>query len=147
MFINNDPLLFSKENTKKIEQLRKATYVCDTEHNGIHVAIFYGDTTHPISNSRYFGLYYGDSLMITNGSFIEEQEIIGVVADNEEIIYSRHRHDFRYSSDGSVFVDGGRNYIRTNTPKQVILKVVDGKLINTTNLEELVENIIKLERK
>jgi len=58
MKLLNEPVLFSKENVKKIEDLKNAKYVCDTEQNGLHIAIFYGDDPHPDSGSRYFGLYY-----------------------------------------------------------------------------------------
>jgi hypothetical protein len=131
MKLLNEPVLFSPENVKKIEELKKAKYVCDTELNDIHVAIFYGDEVHPVSESRYFGLYYSTldkQLMITNGAFIEEQDIAGVVAENGDVIYSRYRHDFRRSPDETVFVDGGRAYLRTNSVNTVSLKVKDGVL-------------------
>jgi hypothetical protein len=38
----------------------------------------------------------------------------GIVADNGEVIYSRYRHDFVYSTDRSVFVDGGRDYVKSS---------------------------------
>lgn len=149
MHINNDPILFTPENIKKIEELRQAIYVCDTEYKGHSVAVFYGDVAHPVSQSRYFALYYNSidgGLMITDGSFIENQEIVGVVAMDGEIIFSRHRHDYRTSSDGSVFVDGGRDYTRTNTSKKVLVKVIDGVLNIITTEEELIENIISKEK-
>jgi hypothetical protein len=129
MNLLNEPVLFSPENVQKIEELKKAKYVCDTEHNGIHVAIFYGNEAHPDSGSRYFGLYYTpieNQLMITNGAFVEDQDFAGVVANNDDVIYSRYRHDFRRSPDESVFVDGGRAYLRTNSTNTVSLKVKDG---------------------
>lgn len=130
MKLLNDPELFSAENVNKIEQLKAATYVCDTTHKGISVAVFYGRYTHPVSGSRYFALYrdQSNSLMITDGAFIETQEITGVIAKNGDVIFSRHRHDHRYSPDGSVFIDGGREYTRTNSTHQVTLLVRDGVL-------------------
>ena len=126
MNLINESSIFSKENIERIEKVRNAKYVCDSEHKDIHVAVFYGDTPHPESGSRYFALYYADKLMITNGAFIEEQEITGVVADNGDVVYSRFRHDYHTSPDGSVFIDGGRAYTRTNTRNQVTLLVRDG---------------------
>ena len=129
MKLLNEPVLFSKENVKKIEDLKNAKYVCDTEQNGLHIAIFYGDDPHPDSGSRYFGLYYTgveNQLMITNCAFIEEQNITGVVAENGDVIYSRYRHDYRSSPDGSVFVDGGRAYLRTNSINTVNIAVKEG---------------------
>lgn len=130
MKLVNESSLFSKENIEKIETVRNAKYVCDTEHKDIHVSVFYGETAHPISGSRYFALYYADTLMITDGSFIESQEIPGVVADNGDVIFSRYRHDYHTSPDGSVFADGGRAYLRTNAgpDRQVTLLVRDGVL-------------------
>jgi len=129
MKLLNEPTLFSEENVKKIEDLKNAKFVCETEQNGLHVAIFYADEAHPDSGSRYFGLYYTgveNQLMVTNGAFIEEQNITGVVAENGDVIYSRFRHDYRSSPDGSVFVDGGRAYLRTNSINTVNIKVKEG---------------------
>lgn len=131
MKILNEPTMFSEENLRKIEKLRKAKFVCETEQNDIHVSIFYADEAHPDSGSRYFGLYYTsieNQLMITNGAFIEEQEISGVVAENGDVVYSRYRHDYRRSPDDSVFVDGGRAYLRSNGAQIVSLKVKNGNL-------------------
>jgi len=129
--IQNQPVLFSPETVKIIEKTRQAVYVCDTEFKGQHVAVFYGDAEHPDSGSRYFALYYtmdSGCLMITNGAFIEEQEIIGVRAENGDIIFSRFRHDYRTSDDGTVMVDGGRAYMRTSSPNTVGLRVTNGVL-------------------
>lgn len=131
MKILNEPTMFSEENVRKIEELKKAKFVCETEQNDIHVSIFYGDEPHPDSGSRYFGLYYTsieNQLMITNGAFVEDQEISGVVAENGDVIYSRYRHDYRRSPDDSVFVDGGRAYLRSNGAQVVTLKVENGEL-------------------
>jgi hypothetical protein len=132
--ILNKPLLFTEEEIKKIEQLRSAKYVCATEYRGHTVEVFYGDTAHPVSGSRYFALYYGKDtleLMITDGSFIEKQQINAVIADNGEIVYSRDRHDYRQSEDGSVFIDGGRDYTRSGIypdDRWVTLSVKEGVL-------------------
>jgi hypothetical protein len=115
--ILNEPVLFSTEQIEKIESLRKAKYVCTTEHEGLCVEVFYGDETHPASGSRYFGLYKAGrtgELMITNGAFVEDQKISGIVAENGEIVFSRYRHDYRMSTDGTVFIDGGRSYTRSS---------------------------------
>lgn len=132
MKLLNEPVLFSHENVKKIEEMKEAKYVCDSEYKDIHVAVFYGKEPHPVSNSRYFALYFtpfDNQLMITDGSFIENQDFIGIVAANGDVIYSRYKHDFRYSPDNSVFVDGGRSYTRSNSTNTVSLKVKDGELI------------------
>lgn len=128
------PVLFSKEQVEKIEELRNAKYVCTSEHNDICIEVFYGDEAHPVSGSRYFGLYksgVSGQLMITNGAFIEDQEIAAVIADNGDIVYSRYRHDYRISEDKSVWIDGGRSYTRSGVyPKEkwCTLIVRDGML-------------------
>jgi hypothetical protein len=128
--LENDSVLFSEESIKTIERMKSATYVCDTElpTNGavpVLCSIFYGDEAHPVSGSHYFAMFYDfdKRLMITNGSFVENQSFTGVVADDNSVIYSRHRHDYRTSGDGSVFVDGGRDYIRTNASRTVELVI------------------------
>lgn len=131
MKFNNDSAIFSEENIKSIEKVKNAEYVIDTEHNNISCAVFYGDTPHKDSGSRYFALYYTpieNQLMITDGSFIEEQVIMGVVSEDDEVVFSRHRHDYRQSQDGSVFIDGGRAYMRSNTNRTVAIKVSNGKI-------------------
>jgi hypothetical protein len=116
---------------KIIEEKKNAKYVCDTELNDIKMVIFYGDEEHPVSKSRYFGIYFSpvdNTAMITDGSFVEQQEFVGAVANNGDIIYSHDRHDYRTSPDESVFIDGGRSYTKTNCPNTVILTVSDGFL-------------------
>lgn len=110
------PVLFSKEQVEKIEKIRNAKYVCASEHEGFCIEVFYGSEAHPVSGSKYFGLYRAGNtseLMITNGAFIEDQEIDAVIADNGDIVYSRYRHDYMRSEDGSVWIDGGRAYTRS----------------------------------
>lgn len=135
MKICNDPVLFSRENIDKICNLKNAKYVCDTTlKNGADCAIFYADIPHPDSNSRYFGLYnhpITGVLYICNASEIEDISISAVIADNGDIVYSRYRHDFRYSDDKSVWIDGGREYVRSglyDKSRWVTLIVKDGEL-------------------
>lgn len=114
---------FSPENIAKIEEVKKAKWVCDVEHPAGSlnvVSVFYQEE--PYQGSHYFGLYYNHSLrfnlddkpelMIINGSWIEEVTLNGLQADNGDIIYSHHRHDMRYAKDGSCWIDGGRAYVR-----------------------------------
>ena len=113
--ILNEPVLFNREQIAKIEDLKRARYVCSTERDDKSIEVFYSEDEHP-AGSRYFGLYFSsdNQLYITNGAFVEDQEIAAVIADDGEIVYSRHRHDYRSSSDGSVFIDGGRSYTRVS---------------------------------
>jgi len=138
--INIRSEIFTPEGIAKIEELRNAKYVCETcvktkgGWSNQPVAIFYGAEEHPVSKSRYFGLYRDlqGQIMITNGQSAVDETINGVIADDGEIIYSRYRHDFRRSFDNSVFVDGGRDYLKSSLLSQdryVILHIVDGELI------------------
>lgn len=135
MKIVNTPIHFSQENIDKICEIKDAIYVCDTTlPTGVDCSVFYGKVAHPDSNSHYFGLYrhpLSNILYICNASSIEELDIQGVIADDDDIIYSRHRHDYHTSKDGSVWIDGGRDYTRTGTfdsSKFTTLVVRDGVL-------------------
>jgi hypothetical protein len=50
--------------------------------------------------------------MITNAMSAFEHPILGAVADDGEIVVSGYRHDYRRSKDGTVFIDGGRDYTK-----------------------------------
>lgn len=132
--IRNEPVLFSKEQVEKIELMKNSKYVCSTEHQGLCIEVFYAEDYHPVSGSRYFGLYKAGrtgELMITDGDFIEDQTIDAIVAEDGEIIFSRYRHDFRRSTDGTVFIDGGRAYTKSSVvpeERRVTLVVRDGIL-------------------
>jgi hypothetical protein len=127
--------LFSESQIEKIEKAKKAKYLLDTEYKDVHVAVFYGEEDHPVSKSRYFALYFSyediempGKIMIADGSFIEDQKIVAAVSDDGEVILSRYRHDFVESEDGSVFIDGGRSYYRTNKPGRLFrIEVKDGE--------------------
>tara|TARA_R110000851_G_scaffold26079_1_gene74321 strand:- start:2906 stop:3367 length:462 start_codon:yes stop_codon:yes gene_type:complete len=143
--ITKESEIFTAQGITKIEKLRKAKYVCETcisvngEWANQPVAIFYGQAEHPVSKSRYFGLYVNeqDQVMVINGQTAVDEPITGVIADDGEIIYSRYKQDFRKSKDGSVFVDGGRDHIRSpvlSEDRYVKLIIVDGdfKVDDTT---------------
>lgn len=104
-----------EENIKKIEEHYKAKYVFESclksvtgNWTSMTAAIFYTEEAHP-QGSNYFGLYFNNkNFMITNGiSAIEPFE--GILIDND-VVYSRHRHDYRCHN--GIFVDGGRDYLR-----------------------------------
>jgi len=94
-------------------------------------AIFYQpDPNRDLGHTNYMGVFerYGH-IYLTCGDSAFSGPIIGVVADDGEIVYSRFRHDYRTSSDGSVFIDGGRDYVRRGlNDKTVQLEMVDGEL-------------------
>ena len=67
-------------------------------------------------------------IVILDGSSAFEEGIQGVIADDGEIIYSRYRNDYVVSQDGSVFIDGGRDYTKTNVlnPERTVTMTVSG---------------------
>lgn len=136
--INTKSTLFDKTDIKKLEIAYKAKYVCETsiKVNGTWtdnpIAIFHTTEPHP-KGSNYLGIYYHKGLlMITNAITATETTITGIKAQNGEIIYSRCRHDYRESSDGSVFIDGGRDYTRHSGGELVELKIIGGELCNVS---------------
>ncbi len=139
--------LFKPEGIAKIEEMKNATFVCDTCLRASGggwvndmVAVFANNspTNIPCGGSRWFGLYFSHSfgdpgvpsrLMITNAISATEP-FKGVVAENGDVIYSRYRHDYRVSPDGSVWVDGGRDYLRTGPSFGIVdLQIKGDKLV------------------
>jgi len=96
----------------------------------------------PGGYSNYFALIVRlGTLYITDGSSAVEGVINAVVADDGEIIYSRARHDMRYSQDKSVWIDGGRNYTRSGFHGRfILLKVIDGQWFELDEDEVEIEN-------
>ena len=132
--INTSSTLFDAVDIKKLEIAYKAKYVCETSikvndnWTDNPIAIFYATEPHP-KGSNYLGIYYHKGLlMITNAITATETTITGIKANNGEVIYSRCRHDYRESSDGSVFIDGGRDYTRHSGGDLVELRIIDGEL-------------------
>ena len=81
-----------------------------------------------LGHSNYFGLYVDDYNpgVIFNADYITKGWT-GAKADNGELLWSEYRHDFHTSEDGSVWVDGGFDYTRTNNPDKLVkLNVKDG---------------------
>ncbi len=131
--INIEPELFLPEGIEHIEQKYSAKYVCETclsypaNKPGMWswmnwpVAVFYQSDVSlvPEGGSQYFGIYYRrhmpDEPVVTyvcNAISTTLEPFNGIVADDGEVIYSHYRHDFRYSKDRSVWIDGGRDYVR-----------------------------------
>jgi hypothetical protein len=137
MRILKDCSFLSLEGIKSIEEKYNAKYVFESplkDKNGNWTdqsfAIFYTEIAHP-EGSNYFGIYYSnDGWMITNG-ITAVQDPFQAVCIDEDIVYSRYRHDYR--SHNGIFVDGGRDYLRwgggrLSEGKVVSLKVNEGRL-------------------
>ena len=101
---------------RKIEELRNAKYVfescvktTDGRWSDLTVAVFYQETAHP-NGSNYVGIYQSmDGRIMITDAISATEPFTGVMID-DEIVYSRHRHDFR--EHNGIFVDGGRDYLR-----------------------------------
>ena len=122
-------------NIAKVEEKYNAKFVgqlCLKTSDGMWAGdscgdVYYQETPPVEGYSHYFALIMQrGSLYITSGASAVEGTISGVVADDSEIIYSRYRHDYRTSKDGSCFIDGGRDYTKTNR-NTIGLKIIDGE--------------------
>lgn len=94
-------------------------------------AIFYQETPPQPGYSHYFAVVVrGTQTFITSGESAVSEPITGIEADNGEVIFSRYRHDFRESTDKSVFIDGGRDYTKHNNPSRLVeINIVDGEML------------------
>jgi len=137
MRILKDCSFLSLEGIKSIEEKYNAKYVFESplktkegKWTDDSVAVFYTEIAHP-EGSNYFGIYHTHAgWMIANASSAVEDPFQAVCID-EDIVYSRYRHDYR--SHNGIFVDGGRDYLRwgggrLSEGKVVSLKVNEGRL-------------------
>lgn len=117
--INNESLLFPAKKIAELEKQYRAKYICDSqlidknnEPLDNYGAYFYSESKHP-EGSHYFVIFCDSPVrtVIANGDRILTQEICAI-GDSKEIIFSRHRHDFRTLKSGIASIDGGREYFR-----------------------------------
>ena len=131
-------------NIERVEHHYKAKYVGDfclnLGNNGIWsetpFAIFFCEFPAKPEYTQYFAMNIRNGVYIRNGISATEGHWNGMVADDGEVIYSRYRHDFRESTDGSVIVDGGRDYFKVmgniNNPHVKLTIVRDQIVVNDT---------------
>jgi hypothetical protein len=151
-------------NIEKVEKVKNAKFVCEvaihTKNGGWSehpVAIFWQEKPPVEGYSNYFGLFqptvfedggisYG-ALMITSGQSAVDDPLTGIVASNGDVVYSAYRHDFRHSPDQSVFIDGGRDYVRCSVPaKMVQIKIIKDKLVVSEEELQKLESELIMER-
>lgn len=115
-----------------VEEKYNAKYVgdfCIKDQNGNYslddFAIFWQETPPIEGYSNYFAVFIRNGRpYITDGSTAVEKPITAVIANDGEIVYSRNRWDCRHSKDGSVFIDGGRDYVRTDGRNFCTLEII-----------------------
>lgn len=127
--------IFNEEGIAKIEEHYGATFVgdfCLKSKDGdwinIPVPIFYQHNSK--FDNDYFALYYLDGkLYVSDGTSAFDAPIYGKIADDGEVIYSPCRWGYTTSRDGSVMVDGGRDYFRcSENGKSVRIHPIKDKL-------------------
>jgi hypothetical protein len=134
-------------NIDKVEALRNAKFVCEVAvkinetWTDAPSAIFWQETPPNPDYSHYFALFSKENLVsedraiyISSGEGAVGQPLDGIVAANGDIVYSAYRHDFRYSPDKSVWIDGGRDYVRYSPPATLVkLKFEKDQLVLVNN--------------
>lgn len=144
MNIITDPVQYTKEFVKYIEEKYNGKYICETSVRGVTgiwtydpAILFYSEIPHP-EGSNYFGIIEGfkREYKIFNALSVMPETIHAVVANNGDIIYSHYRHHYNISTDGSVWIDGGRDYTRSAVCDTVKLKINQNRLeIVPNNIE------------
>lgn len=133
MKILNEALFLTDVDIEKVEKKFKAKYVYETSLKQGDAwryepsLIFYTEEPHP-QGSNWFAISKSSGdYVISNALETVMEPIVAVVAENQDVIYSRYRHDYRTSPDKSVWIDGGRDYFR-GSGKAITLKVNNDKL-------------------
>lgn len=130
-------------NIAKVEEKYGATYVgdfCIKTKTGSWseepLAIFYQPNPDVSKGHKsYFGLFVrGNNLFIADGTSAFSQPIVGIVAPDGEVLYSRYCHDYR--EKGGVMIDGGRDYVRRSVVGRLVHVIVDGPNLLVAEIPE-----------
>jgi len=137
MNILNDCSFLTAEQIKKVEDTYGAKFVFESQlklrsekWSDFSAAVFYTAIEHP-EGSNWFGIWKrAGKYMISNAISAVDEPFFGIVADNADVIYSRHVNDCRESPDRSTFIAGGRDRLRYDMEHYVVkLRVYKDKLI------------------
>ena len=123
------PELFTADQIAVIEQMRASTYVAD-----LCVGTRYGWSEQPVAvfwqpeppngYANHFGIFRREGrLFITGAGCTVEGTWFGVQGRSGEVIFSRYRHDYRTTADGTAWCDGGRDYFRGDGGEAVELRL------------------------
>ena len=107
------------EGIRKVEENRSCRYVCEWnvldakgDPYGQPMMIFWNDVAHP-QGSNWMALYSDvGGYYVRDGITASRLPIQAYVSDDGQAVFSKHRHDFRSSHDGTISVDGGREYTK-----------------------------------
>lgn len=132
---------------KQIERCYCAKYVCDlcilTDAGWSEqpVQIYYVKTPSEPHFPHYFGVFVKNGVaVLTCAASAAGVKMFAVEAEDGEIIFSRYRHDYRQSKDGTAFIDGGRDYSRYGGGTPLNLILVDGTL-RIIGDDDVLENV------
>jgi len=117
------------------------TYVCTTELDPgscVSIDVFYRETPHPEFDNRYFGLLNDNEgrILITNADSVEELTFTCIKDSEDNLHYSRDRHDY-VTTDAGNMVDGGRLYTRSNGCTVFTYTVKDGRMVPLDDTEDV----------
>jgi hypothetical protein len=96
------------------------------------LAVFYqpNPPAHIKGCTNYFGLIVRNEGVYIMDALPCFKDGIDCILDTDgQLLYSAYRHDYVVASDGFRFIDGGRDYLRTNASKVIKCKVVEDKLV------------------
>lgn len=114
-----DYLNLEHSNIRSVEQSRQCRYVCewpllnDGNKPTETMLLFWNDVAHP-QGSNWMALFFHDGgWYVRDGISASRHPIHCPVSQDGQVMLSKHRHDYRTSKDGSIAIDGGRDYTKT----------------------------------
>jgi hypothetical protein len=138
MWLSRKPYHFTQAGIDEISRHYGAQYMghwCTSSKDGYWhetpVDVFYQpnpDTSK--GHSHYFGMFTrnGD-VLITNAESAFECYIVGALDTvTDEVLVSRYRHDYQRSNQ--AFIDGGRDYLKTDPDVPLVRVTVNGSQFN-----------------
>ncbi len=127
MRILTDCSLLSEKQIETIEERFHARYVFESQlklrsrWSDFSAAVFYTEIPNH-AGSNWFGIWLneGKKFMVADAISAAEEAFFGAVAENGDVIYSRHPYDYRESDDKTVFIDGGRDHCRHDLMHEIV---------------------------
>lgn len=138
--IDNNRICYAKL-IDTIEVHYKSKFVGVFEHKAKIVLAFYNENPDRTrGHSEYFIWYtHGGKSYISSGEWLKDLSFNGIMLPSGKIIYSCSGH--HYHKQEGYFIDGGFDYIRTNSDKIVPLGIRDGHIVVLDNNSAL-SNVI-----